>query len=259
MLSYKLTQDEIEEMIKDYAESLRDADVFSIKQDSLNVVQERKLHVKFSTKAKRMCKQLVDQCDKEIAWNAKVTYDRENNTITLDDILIFPQIVTGTTVDVEPTKYAMWVAGLDDDTVNNMRCHCHSHVNMGVFSSSTDDDYQKQLVRGNVRDYYLFLIFNKKEQVWAKLYDIETNTVWENKDIVVEYSDAAEVDEEVAQLIKDNVSTKTYSHPTQRPSAYYQQTLSQIEQRKEQEALEAQQIEMDDYYSNWLHRMNYGY
>ena len=204
MKAYRLTQDEIEQCVQDYREALGDGNVFTIKRDGIKCPDELRPQVFFSDRARNMCKQLVNQCSDEIAWNGFVT--RDGNVFTIEDVKLFPQQVTGTSVNCDPTEYAIWVAGLTDDEVSTMRAHCHSHVNMGTFSSNVDDDYQSQLVQGNVRDYYIFLIFNKKEDVFCRIYDVENNVFYDNADIDVHYTERTVENKEVATLIKEYVS-----------------------------------------------------
>ena len=206
MNKYTIDSNEIEAMVNAYkAELIEHHTMFDVALPTCKAVN--KPVVKFTDRAWEYCQQLVAQCDKEIAWNATVLHPSSMEFI-IDDIIIFPQIVTGASVDVDPTEYAQWVAGIPEDTLNNLRCHCHSHVNMGTFSSNVDDDYQKQLVQGNVRDYYVFLIFNKKGSIFARIYDVEHNLFYDNTDIEIERPDnATPIASQVSELIKNNVRT----------------------------------------------------
>ena len=142
--------------------------------------------ITFTDEAWHKAQALVNGCEYEIAWHGYSTYDRVNHTIHISDILVPPQTVTSTSVDTDATEYMQWLSTLSDDTFNHMHCHMHSHVNMNVFSSSTDDDYQRGMIRGGEQDYYLFLIFNKKGEIFARLYDVVENIMYDNNDIVVE-------------------------------------------------------------------------
>lgn len=123
---------------------------------------------------------LIDACDKEIAWHGIVT--KEGNQYTIEDILVFPQTVTGATVTSDETEYSLWVAQQKDEIFNKMRFHGHSHVNMGVSPSGVDTKYQEDILR-NLQDFYIFGIFNKKGDNWCTIYDIEDNIVYEDSDI----------------------------------------------------------------------------
>ena len=123
---------------------------------------------------------LISECDKEIAWHGVVRKDR--HTYIIEDILIFPQTVTGATVTSDETEYSLWLAQQPDEIFNKLRFHGHSHVNMGVSPSGVDTTYQDDIIR-NLNDFYIFGIFNKKGDNWCTIYDVEDNIVYEDKDI----------------------------------------------------------------------------
>ena len=77
--------------------------------------------------------------------------------------------------------------GLDDETFMNMRMHGHSHVNMGVTPSSTDLNFYKNeiLAELNDTDYYIFVIWNKKNEHTVKIYDFGKNILFETADVDV--------------------------------------------------------------------------
>lgn len=125
---------------------------------------------------------LVDACNKEVAWHGIVNKDK--STYTIQDILIFPQSVTGATVTTDDTEYSMWLAEQPDEVFNNIRFHGHSHVNMGVSPSGVDDTYQQNILE-NVQDFYIFLIINKRGSMWCTIYDVEDNVAYDTHDIDV--------------------------------------------------------------------------
>lgn len=122
---------------------------------------------------------LVAQADKEIGWYGTVDKVGDNSYV-ITDILVPPQEVTGATVTCEDNEFAEWKQGLDDDTFNKLRFHGHSHVNMGVTPSGTDENFQTDTVSqlgGN--DFYIFLIVNKRGDMTVRLYDIQKNVMYE--------------------------------------------------------------------------------
>lgn len=172
--------------------------------------EDQHKRIVFTSEAYDKAMALVQLCDKEIAWHGLVEIDDEG-TYNIVDILVPPQEVTGTTVDSDPTAWALWASQLTNDELNAMRCHMHSHVNMNVFSSGTDDDYQKDMITKNGDlDYYIFLIFNKKFECFARIYDVENNVMYENDEIdVVYYKGSISWANE---QIKEQVKTKTYAN-----------------------------------------------
>ncbi len=122
---------------------------------------------------------LVAQADKEIGWYGTVDKVGDNSYVIFD-ILVPPQEVTGATVTCEDDEFAEWKQGLDDDTFNKLRFHGHSHVNMGVTPSGTDEEFQADTASqlGN-NDFYIFMIVNKRGDMTLRLYDIQKNVMYE--------------------------------------------------------------------------------
>lgn len=152
---------------------------------------------------------LVDQCDKEVAWHGIVR--KENNVYTVTDVLVFPQEVTGATVTSDETEYSLWLMQQPDEVFNNIRFHGHSHVNMGVSPSGVDTHYQDNILK-NLKDFYIFAIFNKRGQNWVAIYDVADNIAYEDKDVeLVLPTDEAE--SWAAQEINSKVREKTVTRP----------------------------------------------
>ena len=139
----------------------------------------------------KVIEEIVEQSKDEVAWNCTVAYDKDTYTFTLTDVLMFPQIVSGTAVDVDEDKYVNFISSLTDDQLNTMRFHGHSHVYMSVFSSGTDDDYQRQMLT-QIDDFYIFGIFNKRKDVAMYVYDIKKNLMFSGNDVIVRYDAAPE-------------------------------------------------------------------
>lgn len=154
---------------------------------------------------------LVDQCDKEVAWHGVVR--KENNKYTITDILVFPQEVTGATVTSDETEYSMWLMQQPDSVFNNIRFHGHSHVNMGVTPSGVDTHYQDNILK-NLKDFYIFAIFNKRGQNWAAIYDVEDNIAYEDRDI-----DLVLPTDEAESWAEKEIKTKVREKTVVRPSA----------------------------------------
>lgn len=171
-----------------------------------------KAEVIFTTTANKKLIALVDQCNKEVGWHGTVVRDPEKrNRFIIEDLLVFPQTVTAATVTPDETEYAMWLGGLDDETFNKLRFHGHSHVRMACNPSGVDTEYQENILQ-NLKDFYIFGIFNKHGSNWMLIYDIENNILYEDKDII--YS-CNESEEEVwaAEQIKEFVKESYTHHP----------------------------------------------
>jgi hypothetical protein len=149
---------------------------------------QKKPVVYFTEKAYTKMWALVDLNPKEIGWHG--TVNRKDNIFIITDILVYPQTVTATSIVADAKEFNKWLEKymLDpkDNTFDKMRMHGHSHVNMGTTPSTTDrklqEDHLKQL-KGD--DFYIFLIVNKKREIWATIYDLKTNIQYETADIEI--------------------------------------------------------------------------
>ena len=163
---------------------------------------EEKPRIIFSDKAAKLIKALVARCSEEIAWNCTVTR-RKHNVFYIDNVVMFPQIVTGTSVDVDETEYANWLATLPEDVFNRLRFHGHSHVNMAVNPSGIDTKYQADMFH-NLTDFYIYMIFNKRGDMYACIYDIKDMKFYERNDIIIQFGEKLCYDT-ADQLIKQYV------------------------------------------------------
>lgn len=193
----------------------------SISLASLNTSQtlgaDEKAVVKILPEAGKKLLSLVKIADKEVAWHGTVERSEVNpKEFLITDILVFPQKVTGATVDTDDEEYSLnWLynangEGITDEQFEKLRYHGHSHVNMGVFPSATDTTYQKHLLE-NTEDFYIFSIHNKSGAVWCNIYDVVNNCLYENTDVVWEGLEDPS-DQWARDQIKKWVKEKTYTY-----------------------------------------------
>jgi hypothetical protein len=143
--------------------------------------KEQRPSVTVTTLANAKMKKLIAMCDKEVAWHGTVRYEADINSYIIEDIFVFPQEVTAGTATATD-DYAQWTMDLDDETFNHMRFHGHSHVNMGVFPSAVDSNYQQDLV-DKINDFYIFAIYNKRGDYVIWIYDVANNVCYDKTDI----------------------------------------------------------------------------
>lgn len=174
-----------------------------------NVTQKAEVH--FSSEAYYKMFALVDECSKEIAWDGIVYRDEESpNVFYITDIIVYPQMVSGATVDTDDIPYMEWLNGLDDETFNHRRFNGHSHVNMGTTPSGTDTTYREQSIL-NIKDFYIFGIFNKKHEFNFQVYDVENNIIYDNQDVVF-YTPEPDYSAWAKQMMKEKVTEKVYTY-----------------------------------------------
>lgn len=166
--------------------------------------------------------ELVKQSNIEIQWHLMVKRYKEEAEYLVYDILLFPQTNSGTSTTTDQDEFAEWQMELIKDKdfpLEDLRGHGHSHVNMNVYSSGVDDAYQRDLTtKAQDGDYYLFLVLNKKMEMYALLYDFDQQIVFETKDMTLEILDEDGVD--IKAWCESQIKTycKTVTRPTK---AYY--------------------------------------
>lgn len=141
--------------------------------------------VKFTPSAYAKMLALLDRFKTEVAWHGTVVREPDN-VFRITDILVYPQVVTGATAAMDEEAYDPWFIGLDDDTANALHMQGHSHVDFACNPSGPDltswDRFIRQIPPNG---FYIFMIFNKKLERHIKIYDMATNTLFENKDVKV--------------------------------------------------------------------------
>lgn len=158
---------------------------------------------------------LIKENSGEVAWHCLVER-HPNNKYVIYDVLVFPQEVTSATADGSDGEYEMWVATLPDEQFDHLRCHMHSHVNMGVTPSSVDENYYANLMT-HVQDYYITMIINKSHNTCLRFYDKENNILWSDLDFKICMQDGTIYDDWYTS-VKDNIKEKKYTYQYNRPS-----------------------------------------
>jgi hypothetical protein len=157
---------------------------------------------------------LVANHKDEIAWHGIVRPSEDRKCFHIEDILIYPQTVTGTNVNTDEVPYQDWKNKLDDDHYNHLRYQAHSHVNMTVSPSGTDTTlYDAMLSTLGPTSYYIFLIINKRGEFWINIYDIQNNVIYDKNDVHVTV-DGMDMDAWYDAQIKEYIKPKTYQPAT---------------------------------------------
>ena len=133
----------------------------------------------------------------EIAWHG--TVERQDNIYYIKDVFLYPQIVTGATVNTDQEEYQNWLMDLTDEQHNSLRFQGHSHVNFGVTTSTTDTTFYQEILQVLPKDdFYIFMIMNKSGDTTFLIYDLAQNIMYENADIEYDI-----VSEETGALLAD--------------------------------------------------------
>lgn len=185
-----LTEEMKKDALKQFKEMLqnqRSSDT-SIKFsfDLKNKTENAKVVVNFTPLAWLKMWSLVHTETGEIGWHGIVEKVNKGMYI-IKDILMYPQYVTGATVQTDDVGYGNWLhKELSDDQINNLRFHGHSHVNMGTSPSGVDTTWYNEILQGLAPDdFYIFGILNKREDFFIEIYDLAENTIYEKADITI--------------------------------------------------------------------------
>ena len=120
------------------------ADKFSFNKNFSKPAKDA-VEVNFTLEAYHEMCALIDHFSTEVAWHGLVNrIDKTHFQIT--KILVYPQQVTGATVNTDQEKYTTWLYELDDESFNTLRFQGHSHVNMSTSPSGVDMQNQWDLI-----------------------------------------------------------------------------------------------------------------
>lgn len=213
----KMTEERLKVTVTDFLGYLRNVKMSDGKisfNKTIGMV-ERKAQVVFSEKAWVKMQMLVQCFDKEVAWHGTAYRDEDEtkDIYHIGDIIVYPQEVSGATVNTDQEKYQNWLYDLDDDTFNNLRMQGHSHVNMATSPSATDLAHQAGILSEMGEDmFYIFMIWNKKGERNIKIYDMKKNILFETQDVSVFVDDDAIGIQDFMSNAKDVVKQRLYSY-----------------------------------------------
>lgn len=149
-------------------------------------------------------RKLVDDTSTEIGWYGTVTKcPGLDNVYVIEDILVYPQTVSGATCVQDDDKIFDFELSLTTEQVNHKRFHGHSHVNMGVTPSGVDEQFYQDILT-QVADYFIITITNKRNEYTVRFYDMENNILYSDLPIQVLTSNGIKLDlwyeEEIKKL-----------------------------------------------------------
>ena len=142
-----------------------------------------KIHLSYSLDAWLKVNALVEGCESEIAWHGVVERTAPDR-FNIVDILVYPQEVTGSTVQSIEPDYTNWLQAFPDGIFENIRMQGHSHVRMACSPSGVDQTQMNGILEQEP-DYYIFQIMNKHGSIWSEIHISEFNAIYENADITI--------------------------------------------------------------------------
>ena len=172
-------------------------------------IADRKAVLYFTADAWAKMTALIRDFDKEVAWHGVASRGEDDgkDEYIISDIVVYPQTVSGATVEMDTEEYAKWLMdNADDERFEHIHMQGHSHVNMAPNPSSVDLNHQEEILNmlGD-DDFYIFMIWNKSLSNNIKIYDLKKNVLFEDKDITFQHEEG-ELDEFIKQA-KEMVKT----------------------------------------------------
>lgn len=148
-------------------------------------------------------RKLVDATSSEIGWYGTVSeYPGLERVYLIDDIIVYPQTVTGATCEQDESKMFDFEMSLTTEQVNKKRFQGHSHVNMGVTPSGVDETFYQDLLT-QVTDYFIIAITNKRNEYTVRFYDIENNILYSNIPILLLLEDGSDLNLWYTEVIRN--------------------------------------------------------
>lgn len=186
----KLTADICEDAKKKFEEQLKklNAKMFDGKitfSETYKWKSDDKATIIFTPEAYFKMFVLIQEFSDEVAWHGVAYRDVDDSSIFhITDIIVYPQEVTGSTVNTNQAEYEKWLMELDDETFNNLRMQGHSHVTMAPNPSTVDTTHQEAILN-QLEDtmFYIFMIWNKSLKHNVKIFDLKNNTLYEDSDV----------------------------------------------------------------------------
>lgn len=181
-----------EEILKDFGDMLSKAKAEDGKISYTKILNyvNRKAKLRFTELAWTKMQTLIRDFSTEVGWHgvAKRSEDPDKDEYIIEDILVYPQVVDGTNVNTNQQAYNQWLFSDELDPVfNHIRFHGHSHVNMSTTPSSVDTSHWGGILETLLDDmFYIFAIWNKRNEKTIKIYDLKKNILFETSDITVE-------------------------------------------------------------------------
>lgn len=266
LLDFKAMLDKLDATPEKFLDPLSFKEKYTLGPTNIN-----KQNVYITTSAYLKMLSYVFKSEKEIAWHGTVLTDFKKypDKYFITDVFLYPQTISGTTVTTDQTKYNDWTTNLDDNTFNNMRLQGHSHVNMAVSPSAVDTTFMEDLIHTfHNGEFYIFMIMNKKQDLYFCIYDTANNILYEKEDIQVTIISDENKDfiADINTEFKEHITERTYQynnyggsitkiqHPTSRfnttePTHYYLDGRM-VTAAEYHAAMQAEEESMFDYYMN---------
>lgn len=155
----------------------------------------------------------VDACPIEISGLGDVEYDPATDSFVVTEVYLFKQVCTGTSTILDNDALDKFNFKRIKDNLPLPRLWWHSHANMGVFWSSTDEECMRQLKNN---DYSISIVFNHAHEELCRLIQWKPfPMVADNVPVEVDFAMRevpTKIKEEVAKKVKEPTPI-VYTYP----------------------------------------------
>lgn len=170
-------------------------------------------------------KYVVDLAPKEAQWFCRVEKAKAGSTTyyRVYEMYIPEQICSSAEVESEPMMMVKFFKELREEhgvektneIMKNMTAWCHSHHNMGVSPSGQDiKQFNENIENAKLAKQtspQMMFIFNKKDQYHLKVWDPETDIVYQNLELELLPYDFSEIKDQTKSKFKAKVYKKSES------------------------------------------------
>lgn len=190
---YKVTKEIRDKLLKEFTKMLDGATMYDghleIKKDYVwkSRGKEDRAKLIFTQLAWLKMITVLSHFDTEVGWHC--TAERiDDNTYRINDLLFYPQLVTGAKVDTDNDSWNQWIISPEyNEVANQVMCQAHSHVNMSTSPSGQDNQNWSDLLQTVDSDgFYILMIWNKKLDHTINIYNMRENIIFTSADVDVE-------------------------------------------------------------------------
>lgn len=130
-----------------------------------NSQQQSKLRLYIPREIYQKCMHFVNKSNFEVSWFGSLYYDKKDNYFVVQKIWLLKQENASAETEIDGAALADLLFDVKDEPFD-LKWWAHSHVNMGVFWSSTDRETMKMLSKNG---WFLSTVFNKKNEMRTAL------------------------------------------------------------------------------------------
>ena len=244
--------DKFKEEINNYV--FNDSASLTIKTN-FGKVAEEKVTIRYTQETFLRMQALVEYFSSEVAWYG-LCERISKKEFRVYDVKVCKQTVSGAKVDTEDEDTLEFFSQLTDEEAEHMHFQAHSHVNMSTGASGVDLQNQQDVIRNMGKTgFYIFQIWNKKNDINTYLYDLDNNVFYDRKDVYIEIEDSLGTLDNFIDSVTDLVTEKKLYQW----NGVKQDFSKNSSIKKEKENKEEKSPYLNDYYdgSNYYERWDW--